>query len=60
MSVDQRRYSAEQNFVFVHAGNLLAPVAKAESNRLAKRIANALNIYRPRVRRRKPSEKQMS
>ena len=61
MAVDRRRrYYAEGHLVIdraqdVREGTFAA--AEAESVRLAKRIANALNLYRPKVRRSKPAEK---
>lgn len=48
---------AEDKFVFRRDDLKFSPIAHAESVRLAKRIAAALNIYRPKVRRRKSAEK---
>lgn len=56
MAVDQRRYWAADRYVFDRARPVKdAGIAMGESNRMAKRIANALNFYR--VRRRKSAEK---
>ncbi len=61
MAVDQRRYYATETQVMdrrmLGAGGGVMSVATAYSFTLAKRIAAALNLYRPKVRRRKSAEK---
>ena len=59
MAVDRRRYYADAHTLFRREenGDIRIVAQGIESDRMAKRIANALNLYRPKIRRRKSAEK---
>jgi hypothetical protein len=58
---DARRYYAAGITVIDSAPTARPIIAQAASKTLAKRIANALNVYRPKVRRPKASaEKEVN
>jgi hypothetical protein len=57
---DARRYYAAGITVIDSAPTARPIIAQAASKTLAKRIANALNVYRPKVRRQKSAEKEVN
>jgi hypothetical protein len=57
---DARRYYAEGRWVYGRLEGSKYWVASVSSVRLAKRIAAALNIFRPKVRRQKSAEKEVN